>query len=152
MTKLQKAIVVRVVLFAAVTLTGCLSVVRIDLTGVWTGSFVWTNGPSPGIESPISLDLVHEGRDVSGTVILMGPGSQPFELTIGSGRTSIRSILIEASGTLSLPAAGTSIVVALELDGDFDTTTMSGTGTQTFDGNTYSFTWEILRASGPPEA
>ena len=152
MTKLQKAIVVRIVLCAAVALTGCLSIVRIDLTGAWAGSLEWTDGPSPGLTSPISLDIGHENRDVVGTVILMGPGSQSFTLDIVSGRTSVRSIRLDASGTLDLPSAGTSILVTLELDGDFDTTTMSGAGTQTFDGNTYSFTWQVLRASGPPEA
>jgi hypothetical protein len=149
-TRLQKAIVVRIVLFATVVLTGCVAIVRIDLTGTWAGLLQWTEGPSAGFTSPISLDVVHDNRDVSGTVTLMGPGSQPFPLTISSGRTNARSVRLNASGTLD--SVTPPVVVSVSLDGDFDASNMSGTGSQTFGGNTYRFTWEVVRVSGPPEA
>jgi len=148
-SRLQKAIIVRIVLFAAVFLSGCVGLVRIDLTGTWAGTLEWTDGPSTGFTSPISLDIVHEDRNVSGTVTLVGPGSEPFVLTISSGRTGARSITLDASGTLD--SVTPSIAVSLSLDGDFDASSMSGTGSQTFSGNTYSFTWELVRTSGPPE-
>ncbi|MFC2077938.1 hypothetical protein ACFLTM_03940 [Candidatus Bipolaricaulota bacterium] len=149
MTRLQKAIVVRVLLFAAVLLSGCIAAVRIDLTGTWAGSLLWTSGPSAAFSSPISLDIVHENRNISGTVTLAGPASQTFDLTISAGRTTARSIRLDASGTVDFVSPP--IIVAVSLDGDFDESNMSGTGSQTSDGNTYEFTWEVARTSGPPD-
>ncbi|MGB2982934.1 MAG: hypothetical protein WBC63_03625 [Candidatus Bipolaricaulia bacterium] len=149
MSRLQRAILVRVVLFVAIVLGGCVSPVRIDLTGTWEGTLLWTEGQSTGFRSPISLDLTHVDRDLSGTVILMGPGSQPFDLTISGGRTSARSIRVEASGVID--QIDPPLSVSISLDGDFDETRMSGTGSQTFAGSTYEFTWEMVRISGPPE-
>jgi hypothetical protein len=80
----------------------------------------------------------------------MGPGSQPFDLTISSGRTHARSIRIEAAGVIDVITPP--LNVRISLDGDFDEDEMSGTGSQTFDGNTYQFTWELVRISGPPVA
>ncbi len=148
MTRLQKAIFVRLVLVGVIGLGGCISLVHIDLTGAWQGTLTWTTGPSAPLESPISLEIVHENRDISGTVTLVGPGSQPFALTITSGRTSARSIRIDAFGTLELGSSSVSVTISLE--GDYDDENMSGTGSQTIDGNTYEFAWEMIRISGPP--
>jgi hypothetical protein len=134
---------------AVIVLSGCLSIVRIDLTGTWAGSLLWTDGPSAGFTSPISLDLVHENRDVSGTVTLTGPGSQPFDLPITDGRTSARSVRLDASGTLDVVSPP--VDVEIELSGSFESASMSGSGTQTIDGNEYGFTWEVTRTSGPPQ-
>jgi hypothetical protein len=149
-TRLQKAIVVRILLVATVALTGCVAAVRIDLTGTWAGSLEWTDGPSAGFTSSISLDIAHENRDVSGTVTLMGPGSQPFDLTISPGRTNAREVHLNASGTID--SITPPVAVSISLDGDFDASNISGTGSQTFGGSTYHFTWEVVRTSGPPEA
>ena len=149
MTHLRKAILARVVLFAALTLGGCVLLVSVDITGEWTGTLLWTDGPSLGFTSSISLTLTHENRSVSGTVTLMGPGSQPFDLAISSGRTSARSIRIEASGVADVLTPPRN--VSISLDGDFDEDRMSGAGFQTIDGNTYQFTWELVRISAPPE-
>ena len=80
----------------------------------------------------------------------MGPGSQPFDLAISSGRTSARSVRIEASGVIDVITPPRN--VSISLDGDFDEDRMSGAGFQTVDGNTYQFTWEVVRISGPPES
>jgi hypothetical protein len=150
MSRIRKLVAVRAALFAALLLSACAALVRIDVTGEWTGIYVWTTGPQAGtgIETPISLSLVHEGKDVTGTVTLMGPGSQPFDLTIVDGRAEGRSIGIHATGTLDL---GTTLLeVTILLDGDFDEANMSGTGSQSFGVDSYQFTWEMVRLSGPP--
>jgi hypothetical protein len=150
MTLFRKAVLARVVLFASLFLFGCFALVRIDLTGGWEGSLLWISGPSTGFSSPMSLAIVHQDRDVTGTITLMGPGSVPFVLTIDEGRTQGRTIQIRASGVLNLGT--TTIDVILEIDGDYDSSEMSGTGEQTVDGTTYLFTWELVRVSGPPES
>ena len=149
MTHLQKVILARVVLFAALTLGGCAFLVSVDVTGEWAGTLLWIDGPSSGFTSSISLTLTHENRNVSGTVTLMGPGSQPFDLAISSGRTSARSVRIEASGVADVLTPPRN--VSISLDGDFDEDQMSGAGLQTIDGNTYQFTWELVRISAPSE-
>jgi len=151
MTRLRRHLVVRLAIGAALLFGGCTTLVPIDVTGEWTGTFVWTSGPQAGsgIESPISIMLVHEGRDVTGTVTLMGPGSQPFDLSITSGQAASRSIDIQAAGTLD--AGGSTVEISMRLEGDYDESAMSGTGSQTFSGTTYDFAWELVRISGPPE-
>lgn len=149
MKRIHKIILARLALFAVLALSGCISLTPIDLTGGWAGTLVWTSGPFPGITSTISLELVHENRDLAGTVTLMGPGSQPFGISITDGRTQARSLRLEASGTMTLLTPFVS--VSLTLEGDFDETAMSGTGTQKNDGQEYTFTWEAVRISGPPE-
>jgi hypothetical protein len=136
------------VLMLALLFGGCASLIRIDVTGEWQGSLLWTSGPSSGFSSPMSLSLAHEDRDVAGTVTLMGPGSQPFTLTITDGVADAYGIEIHASGTLD--AGGATITVSLFLEGDYDEQAMSGTGTQSFGANSYAFTWELVRISGPP--
>lgn len=149
MSKLQKAIIVRLLLFAAFWLGGCSFFSSpIDISGLWIGHIEWTTGPV-GIQSPITLDLVHEDRDLSGTVTLMGPGSAPFDLDITDGRARTVSMSLEASGTL---ATNPPQNVTIELDGDFLETQMSGTGVQTVNGTTYHLIWEaVLVAPAIPE-
>jgi hypothetical protein len=150
MSHTRKLVAVRLALFAAVLLSACSAIVRIDVTGEWSGTLLWTTGPQASFTSPISLSLVHEGRYVTGTVTLMGPGSQPFALTITDGLAEGHSIEILATGTLELPTS--SLQVTILLEGDFDEHNMSGTGSQSFEGSSYEFTWELVRISGPPEA
>jgi hypothetical protein len=148
-SKLQKGMIARVLLLAAFWLSGCSFFSSpIDISGLWIGTIQWTTGPV-GIQSPITLDLIHEGRDLSGTVTLMGPGSAPFDLDITDGRARTVSMSLEASGTLPINPPQR---VTLELDGDFLDTQMSGTGTQTVNGTTYHLTWEaVLVAPAIPE-
>jgi len=92
--------------------------------------------------------LTHEDRNLSGTVNLMGPGSQPFALQITDGVADAHGIEIHATGTLN--AGGSAIAVSILLVGDYDEAAMSGSGTQTFSDKSYGFTWELVRISGPP--
>ena len=137
MSRTWKLVVVRLALLAAVLLSACSVIVRIDVTGEWSGTLLWTTGPQAGFTSPISLSLVHDGRDVTGTVTLMGPGSQPFDLTILDAIAEGRTIEILATGTLDLDTS--SIEVTILLEGDFDEQNMSGTGSQSFEGSSYEF-------------
>ena len=150
MSKLQKAIIARVLLLAVLWLSGCTFFSSpIHISGLWIGNIEWTDGPGAGFTSPITLDLVHEDRDLSGTVTLVGPGSVPFNLDITSGRARTVSMSLEGSGTLPTNPPQD---VTIDLDGDFHETQMSGTGTQTVNGATYHLTWEaVLVTPAVPE-
>jgi len=147
MSKLQKALLARLLLFAAIWLSGCsFFSPPIDISGVWEGEIEWT---AYGIRSPITLDLVHEDRDLSGTVTLVGPGSTPFELEIDDGHARISSLSLEASGVFQ---AGTTQNVTIELEGSFLESQMSGTGRQVVNGTVYELTWEaVLVTPAVPE-
>jgi hypothetical protein len=149
-SKLQKTIVARALLLAVFWLSGCSFFSSpINISGLWVGNIQWTDGPGAGFTSPISLDLVHDDRDLSGTVTLAGPGSMSFDLDVTDGRARTVSMSLEASGTLPMNPPQN---VTIELDGDFLETQMSGTGTQTVNGTTYHLTWEaVLVAPAPPE-
>jgi hypothetical protein len=149
-SKLLKTIIARVLLLAAFWLSGCSFFSSpINISGLWVGNIQWTDGPGAGFTSPITLDLVHEDRDLSGAVTLAGPGSMSFDLNITDGRARTVSMSLEASGTLPTNPPQN---VTIELDGDFLETQMSGTGTQTVNGTTYHLTWEVvLVAPAPPE-
>jgi len=141
-SRLQKAIIARGLLLAVFWLSGCTFFSSpIDVSGLWVGNIQWTDGPGAGFKSPISLDLVHEDRDLSGTVTLVGPGSTSFDLAISDGRARTVSMSLEASGTLPTNPPQN---VTIDLDGDFHETQMSGTGTQTINGSTYHLTWEVV--------
>lgn len=150
MSKLQKALVARFLLLAAFWLSGCSFLSSpIDISGLWVGSIQWTDGPGAGFTSPITLDLVHEDRDLSGTVTLVGPGSTSYDLEITDGKARTVSMSLEASGQLQTTTVQE---VTIELDGDFLETRMSGTGEQTINGNTYRLTWEaVLVAPAVPK-
>jgi len=150
-TKLQKAVVARLLLLAAFWLSGCsFFSAPIDISGFWQGQIQWTTGPATGFVSPISLDLVHDGRELSGTITLAGPSATSFDLTITEGRARTVSMSLEASGVLAITPPQT---VTLELEGDFLETRMSGTGSQTINGTTYELTWEatLVAPAVPPE-
>jgi hypothetical protein len=149
-SKLRKTIIARVLLLAAFWLSGCSFFSSpIDVSGLWVGNILWTDGPGAGFTSPITLDLVHEDRDLSGTVTLVGPGSASFNLDISDGRARTISMSLEASGTLPTNPPQN---VTIELGGDFLETQMSGTGAQTINGTTYHLTWEaVLVAPAIPE-
>jgi len=139
-TKLQKAITARVLLLAVFWLSGCSFFSSpINISGLWAGNMQWIDGPAALLMSPITLDLVHENRDLSGTITLTGPGSAPFDLDITDGRARTVSMSLEASGVLPINPPQ---LVTLKLEGDFLETEMSGTGTHTVNGTTYHLTWE----------
>ncbi|MCK4681693.1 hypothetical protein KAT59_01540, partial [Candidatus Bipolaricaulota bacterium] len=122
----------------------------IDVSGGWTGFMTWAEGdPNAGFTTPITLDLAQEGQTVSGEVGLMGPGSNPFALSITSGNVRGHSVSIEAAGMLDLLTPPANITISLT--GDSDGERMSGAGTQTIDGIPHPFTWEVMLTSPPIE-
>jgi len=129
-------------------LTGCMNLLRTDLTGGWSGQLLWTDGPSACFVSPFFLDLVLTDRELSGSVTLTGHASQSFNLPIAEGRARSSSMNLLADGTnpLITPPITTSFTIA----GNYTATSMSGTGSQIVNGSTYTFTWEATRVSGPP--
>jgi len=147
-SRFQKRMIVQLIGFAVLFLSSCLFSPPIDISGRWDGWITWTDGPAAGFTSPITLALLHENRAVSGTITLIGPGSQPFDLPITQGSASGSTLFLTASGTNENIVPPVS--VSITLDGDYDATGMSGTGSQTIDGNTYHFTWEAT-LSAPPE-
>jgi hypothetical protein len=147
MTKFGKAVVVRLAVLVAMLLTGCSSLVPIDLTGGWTGELLWADGPAAGFRQDFTLDLLHEDRTLSGTITLPSHAMQTFDLPITFGRTKGQTLEIEATGTNDLLTPP--VPVFFTLEGDFDSTTMSGTGTQTVQGSTYHFTWTATLAYAP---
>lgn len=148
MTRLQKALAVRIAFLVVFLLSGCSAITPIDLTGGWSAQLLWTSGPANGFVSPFTMDLVLESRTLSGSLRLPGPGAQTFELPIGTGQAKGSTMTLTASGTN--PLVTPSPTVSITLDGDYTADAMSGTGSQTVDGNTYTFTWEAVRVSGPP--
>jgi hypothetical protein len=149
-SRLQKAIIARILLLAAFWLSGCSFVSSpINISGMWVGDLQWTDGPAETFIYPFTLDLVHEDRDLSGTATIDGPGSVPFALDIRDGYARTHTMSLEASGVFpgSPPQS-----VTFELEGDFHETQMSGTGSQTINGTTYHFTWEaVLVVPAVPE-
>jgi hypothetical protein len=137
-SKLRKAIIVRLLLFAAFWLGGCTFLSSpIDVSGVWEGHIEWTHS---GLQSPITLDLLHVKSDLSGT-ITGGPASMQYELTITKGRARTVTLSLEASGVLETTPQQN---IALKLQGDFHQDRMAGTGTQTINGTTYELVWEAV--------
>ncbi len=150
MSKVRKAIIARLLLLAVFWLSGCSFFSSpINISGLWEGHIEWTDGPGAGFTSPITLDLAHNDRDLSGTVTLMGPASTLFGLEITTGAARTVSMSLEASGELPTNPPQS---VTIELNGDFLETQMSGTGTQKVNGTTYHLTWEaVLVAPAIPE-
>lgn len=148
MTRFQKALIVRIGFVLVFALSGCTALAPVDLTGGWSAQLLWTSGPATGFVSPFSMDLVLDNRNLSGSLTLTGPGSQSFQLPITSGGARNAAMNLSATGINDLitPAA----TVAIWLDGEYSEDAMSGTGTQTVNGSTYTFTWEATRISGPP--
>ena len=148
MTRFRKALIVRLLFVVVFLVSGCSAIAPVDLTGGWSAQLLWTSGPANGFISPFTMELVLESRTLSGTLRLPGPGAQTFELPIGTGQAKGSSMTLTASGTN--PLVNPSPTVSITLDGDYSADAMSGTGSQTIDGNTYTFTWEAVRVSGPP--
>ncbi len=150
MAKMVRGIVIGMLFIVVFAIAGCIEVDPIDVSGGWTGFMTWAEGdPNAGFTTPITLALVQEGQAVSGTVGLMGPGSNPFSLSITSGRVRGHSVSIDAAGTLDLIVQPANITISLTSDSDGEM--MSGSGTQTIDGVPHSFTWEAMLTSSPTE-
>lgn len=107
----------------------------------------WTSGPATGFVYPIVLTLVHEDREVTGTVTLPSPGGSSFDLAIvqGSARTVNLSLIARGVNT-QVP---NDPVVEFQVDGQYEQTIMSGDGTQSIDGTVYSFDWQAVLTTEP---
>ena len=150
MSKRVRGIIIGMVFIVVFAIAGCIGVDPIDVSGGWTGFMTWAEGDqNAGFTTPITLDLAQEGQTVSGKVGLMGPGSNPFSLSITRGSVHGHSVSIDASGTLDLIPQPASITISLT--GDSDGEMVSGSGTQTIDGVPHPFTWEAMLTSPPIE-
>ncbi len=148
MSRFSKALLVRgLSLLICVAIGGCAPAVRLDLTGGWSGQLLWVDGPSAGFANAFYLDLTHENRDISGTVQLPSHAGQSFTIPITSGSAQGHSLHIAAAGMNDRLAEP--VPVSIVFEGDFDDTTMAGTGHQTVNGKTYNFTWDAQRVSRP---
>lgn len=150
MSRWHKAAVVRILMFACMFLSGCFFAAPINITGTWVGTMQWTSGSLAGFSSPIVLDLVHEDGGLSGSITLISHSNFTFDLPLVQGRAR--------RGELSLVARGQNTQVQPEptvefsIDGTYDQTSMSGTGTQSIDDRTYTFDWQATLTTEPVPA
>jgi len=150
MTRWVKALVVRVLIFLCLFLWGCFFSPPINITGTWIGSMEWTSGPAAGLVYPIVLDLMHEDREVTGTVTLPSHAALTFEIPIVQGSARNVNLSLVARGTN--PWVPSEPTVEFTIEGRFDQTTVSGEGTQSIDGTTYTFDWEAVLVTEPVPA
>lgn len=150
MSRLFKGLVARVLIVFCLFLWGCFFSTPVNITGTWVGSMEWTSGPATGIVYTIVLTLVHEDRDLTGTVTLHSHGSSTFEIPIvqGSAR-SVNMSLIARGPNLLVPSEP---MIEFEIEGQFDQTVMSGEGTQSIDGTIYTFDWQAVLTTEPVPA
>jgi hypothetical protein len=147
MRRFWKGLFVRTAVCGAILLAGCTTITPPIITGGWIGELLWSDGPASGFRQEFTLDLVHDGTDITGTITLPSHAMQTFDIPITYGRTKGWSLEIEASGTNDLLKPP--VPVFFTLEGDFDASNMSGTGTQTVQGSTYRFTWTATLAYPP---
>lgn len=147
MRKWQKAIVARVLIVSSLCLWGCFFAPPVNITGTWTGIMTWTSGPLKDFGQTITLTLLHEDREVTGTVTLPSPGGASFDLPIvqGSARSVDLSVVARGTNPLVTPEP----TVEFRIDGEYEQDIMSGHGTQTIDQKTYVFTWEAVLVTEP---
>ncbi|MCK5584852.1 hypothetical protein KAJ02_02160 [Candidatus Bipolaricaulota bacterium] len=150
MSRWYKALVVRVLVFFCLFLWGCFFSAPINITGTWIGTMEWTSGPAASLVYPIVLNLVHENRELTGTVRLPSHGSLTFEIPIVQGTARSVNLSLVARGVN--PWIAPEPTIEFEIEGRFDQTAMSGEGTQSIDGTTYEFEWEAVLVTEPVPA
>lgn len=147
MSRWFKGLVARILMLLCLFLWGCFVTTPVNITGTWTGTMEWTSGPATGFTQPISFVLLHEGRDVTGTVTLPSSGGSSFDVPIIQG--SARSV------NLSLVARGTNDqvpgnpTIEFRVDGQYEQAVMSGDGTQLIGTSVYSFDWQAVLITEP---
>lgn len=139
-----------VVLASAAIVAGCIPAVRLNISGGWTATLTYANGPMAGFTQAFSLQLEDDEGTLSGSLRLTSHGMQSFSLDLTYGRVRGDSVVIEASGTNDL--LSTPVAVSMRLDGEVSGSTMTGIGTQTVDGRSYDFTWEAALTTPPAPA
>ncbi len=145
----HKRLLVRLGLAIVLFASGCSSLVTVDVTGGWVGNMTWTTGPATGFASPFSLDLVQDGKDITGTVTLVSHSTNTYTIDVTFGRASGSSVEFTASGVND--QISPEIPVTFDFDGDAGDTEMSGTGTANIDGAAYTFTWTATLVTPPVE-
>ena len=147
MSRWQKAFVARALTFLCLFLWGCFFSTPVNITGTWNGTMEWTSGPASSFVFPFTLTLVHDNRELTGTVTLPSPGSQSFEIPIvqGSARTVNMSLI--ARGTN--PWITSEPIVEFAIEGSYEQSIISGEGTQSIDGTTYTFNWQAVLTTEP---
>lgn len=149
MSRSFKHLLIGAGLLAALLAGGCASLVTVDVTGGWVGTMTWTTGPLTGATQPVSFDLVQEGKDISGSIVLVGRSTDTYTINITFGRATGRSVEFTASGVNDVVTP--SVSVTFDFDGEADDTTMDGTGTAVISGTAYEFTWTATLVTPPPE-
>ena len=147
MSRWLKAVVARILIFLCLFLWGCFLSPPVNISGTWTGTMEWTSGPATGFVQLFSLNLVHEDREVTGTVTLPSPGGLSFNLPIGQGSARTANLSIVATGTN--PQVTPVPTVEFRIDGQYEQSVMSGKGTQSIDASVYSFDWEAVLITEP---
>lgn len=150
MSRWQRVLVARVLIVSCAFLWGCFFSASVNLTGTWVGTMQWSSGPASGVSYPIVLDLVHENRELSGAVTLRSHGDSTFDLPVVQGSAHNMSLSLVARG--NNPWVPGTPTVEFRIDGTFDQTGMSGDGTQSVDGNVYTFTWTAVLTTEPQPA
>jgi len=150
MSRWLKLIVVRVLLVGILFLWGCMFSAPIDISGIWTGTMTWTSGPATGLSQPVTLDLTLVNRTVSGSVRLVSHAMSTFDIPITYGRAKSVNLDLEASGQNTMVPSNPTVFFVLEAR--YTSDTMTGTGTQTIDGNAYDFDFEATLTTPAPPA
>ncbi len=148
MKRVHKSMILLTVLVIVSVLYGCFpAFAPIEIAGTWSGTITWTEGPSAGFTTPITLILTQDGADIAGEIGLMGPGSKPFSVPITEGTAGSSSFTIEGSGSVDVLTPPVNVVVSLH--GESDGQTMTGTGSQKIGNSTYAFTWTASLTAAP---
>ena len=147
MSRWQKTLVTRILVVACLFLWGCFFSTPVNITGTWVGTMRWTSGPAASFDYPITLTLVHEGREVTGTVTLLSHSTSTFDLPIVQGSARSVNLSVIARGTN--PWITTEPTIEFRIDGQYEQSVMSGDGTQSIDGTVYSFDWQANLTTEP---
>lgn len=140
MRKWQKALVARLLMLSSLFLWGCFFSAPIDITGTWVGTMEWTSGPASSFVYGFSMNLLLDNKEVTGTVTLPSHAGLTFDVPIVQGRARSVNLSLIARGPN--PHLQDTPTVEFEIEGRYGPTSMSGEGTQTIDGVTYTFDWE----------
>lgn len=147
MSRSSKRLLARLGLLVVVAVCGCSPAIRVDVSGGWVGDITWTSGPATGLTTPLSLDLLQDGSDVSGEVTLTSHSNYTYTIPITFGRARSSGVEFDASGYND--QLSPAVPVTWQFDGTPGTTQMSGTGTATINGSTYRFSWDAVLVSPP---
>lgn len=146
--KLRLALFCRLGFVLLACVVGCQPVMRMDVTGRWRGTFTYTSGHVMGITGSFRMDLQSSDGTITGTASFPSAGMKEYQLPITRAEIHADTVVLEASGTNDLvpPPA----VVEFSFDGRVTPTTMSGVGTHTVNGTSYTFTWRTTLTAPPP--